>query len=233
MRLRVWTVLRRARRRFLSLLPAALAQSGAACPTSPSSTSSRARPSVSIDVTQKAPAAQAHARAFRGRSVLRILPPLRPDPARRSARPEREFEQQSIGSGFILGRRRLHRHQRARRRRRRRSHGPAHRQARIQGQGDRRRQAHRRRAAQDRRDGPAEGHDRRSRQAEGRRMGGRDRQAVRPREHDDRRHRQRQGPRPAAGKPRAVHPDRRRRSIRATPAGRCSTCEARWSASTR
>ena len=65
--------------------------------------------------------------------------------------------------------------------------------------------------------------DRRSRQAARRRMGRGDRQAVRPREHDDRRHRQRQGPRPAAGEPGAVHPDRRRDQSRATPAGRCST----------
>ena len=55
-----------------------------------------------------------------------------------------------------------------------------------------------------------QGHDRRSREAQGRRVGGRDRQAVRPREHDDRRHRQREGARPAAGEPRPVHPDRRR-----------------------
>ena len=55
---------------------------------------------VSIDVTQKARAV-ARPGAVRGRSVLRILPPLRSDtaPARR---PEREFEQQSVGSGFII-----------------------------------------------------------------------------------------------------------------------------------
>ena len=77
--------------------------------------------------------------------------------------PEREFEQQSVGSGFIIS-----------------SDGylitNAHvvdgadevnvkldRQARVQGQGHRRRQAHRHRAAQDRSEGPAEGDDRRSR----------------------------------------------------------------------
>ena len=48
--------------------------------------------------------------------------------------------------------RRLHPDQRARRRRRERRHREAHRQARVQGQGDRRRQAHRRRGAQDRRE---------------------------------------------------------------------------------
>ena len=52
--------------------------------------------------------------------------------------------------------------------------------------------------------------DRRPREAQGRRMGVRDRQAVRTREHDHLRHRERQGPRPAAGEPGALHPDRRR-----------------------
>ena len=41
-----------------------------------------------------------------------------------------------------------------------------------------------------------------------RRMGGGDRQAVRPREHDDGRNRQREGTRLAAGEPGPVHPDR-------------------------
>ena len=56
---------------------------------------------VSIDVTQKIAQRARHARAVRGRSVLRVLPPLRPDPAP-AARPEREFEAQSVGSGFII-----------------------------------------------------------------------------------------------------------------------------------
>ncbi len=163
---------------------------------------------VSIDVTQK---------ARRGR-----FPELAEDdpfyeffrrfgqvPRGRGA-PEREPEAQSVGSGFIISSRRLPHHQRARRRRRRRGQGQPRRQARLQGQGRRRRQAHRHRAAQDRREGPAQGQHRRSREAQGRRVGGRDRQALRPRQHDDRRHRQRQGTRPAAGEPRPVHPDRRR-----------------------
>ena len=75
--------------------------------------------------------------------------------------------------------------------------------------------------------------DRRSRQAQGRRMGGRDRQAVRPREHDDRRHRQRQGPRPAAGEPRPVHPDRRRDQPGQLGRAAVQPARARSSASTR
>ena len=74
------------------------------CPTSPSSTTSRARRSCRIDVTQKVAARRAARRALRGRSVLRVLPPLRPDPARRAARPSASSEQQSVGSGFIISR---------------------------------------------------------------------------------------------------------------------------------
>ena len=88
-------------------------------------------------------------------------------------------------------------------------------------------------APQDRGQGPAQGHDRRPGEAQGRRMGRRDRQAVRPREHDDGRHRQREGPRPAAGEPGPVHPDRCRGEPGQFRAGRCSTSEVRWSASTR
>ena len=68
---------------------------------------------------------------------------------------------------------------------------------------------------------------------QGRRMGGGDRQAVRPREHDDRRHRQRQGPRPAAGKSSCRSSRPTCRSIPATRADRCSISKARSSASTR
>ena len=61
-------------------------------------------------------------------------------------------------------------------------------------------------------------------QAQGRRMGGGDRQAVRPGEHHHRRHRQRQGPRAAEREQSgAVHPDRRPDQSRATRVVRCST----------
>ena len=65
-----------------------------------------------------------HAGAVRGRSVLRILPPLRPDSA--PARRARARVRAAVGRLRLhhLGRR-LHRHQRARRRRRRRSHRQA------------------------------------------------------------------------------------------------------------
>ena len=63
------------------------------------------------------------------------------------------------------------------------------------------------------------------RDAAGRRVGRRDRLAVRLRELRDRRHRERQGPQPARRHLRAVHPDRRRGESRATRAGRCSTCD--------
>ncbi len=131
------------------------------------------------------------------------------DPAPRGM-PQRDLEQQSVGSGFIISAATATSSPMptlSTARTRSASTSPT---ARVQGQGDRPRQAHRHGAAQDRRQGSAEGHDRRSREAQGRRVGGRDRQAVRPREHDDGRHRERQRPRPAAGEPHPLHPDRRR-----------------------
>jgi S1-C subfamily serine protease len=46
-------------------------------------------------------AALARSGVVGGRSVLRVLPPLRTGPAPRGA-PDREFDQQSVGSGFII-----------------------------------------------------------------------------------------------------------------------------------
>ena len=83
------------------------------------------------------------------------------------------------GSGFIIDAGRHHHDQRARRRRCRRSHGQARRQARIHGQGARQRQDDRRRRAEDRREESADGEDRQSRSHARRRMGRRDRHAVR------------------------------------------------------
>ena len=77
------------------------------------------------------------------------------------------------------------------------------------------------------------GEVRRFRQAAPRRLGDRDRQSVRPRRHGHRRHRLGAQPRHQPGTVRQLHPDRRRRSIAAIPADRCSTSKARWSASTR
>ena len=117
---------------------------------------------------------------------------------------------QGQGSGFIISGGRLHPHQRARRGRRRRAHGEADRQARVQGQGGRRRPAYRRRGGEDRGERAADGQARRPVAAQGGRVGGGDRLAVRPREHRHRRHRERQGARAARRGLRAVHPDRRR-----------------------
>ena len=124
----------------------------------------------------------------------------------------RDFEQQSVGSGFILSARtarfstNAHVVDDAER-----SDGEAQRQARVPGQG-RRRTDKRTDVArpEDRGDRAAQSHDRRSGQAQGRRVGRGDRQAVRPGEHDHRRHRQRQGPRAAEREQSgAVHSDRR------------------------
>ena len=94
-------------------------------------------------------AALARSRAVRGRSVLRVLPPLRADPA--PARRARSRVRPAIGRLRLHHlERRLSHHQRACGRRRGRSHGQAHRQARVQGQGHRRGQAHRRGAPEDR-----------------------------------------------------------------------------------
>ena len=149
----------------------------------------------------------ANAESGRGRPVLRVLPPLHAAESRPVT--ARVFNPLA-GFGLHHQRRRLHPYQRARRRWCRRDHGTPHRQARIQGQGHRRRQAHRRGADQDRGDRAPHGQAGRSEQAQGGRMGAGDRFAFRFRQHRHRRHRQRQGPLAAAGKPGALHPDRRR-----------------------
>ena len=69
--------------------------------------------------------------------------------------------------------------------------------------------------------------------ARSRRVGGRHRIAVRLRELGDRGHRQRQGPEPAGRLLCAIHPDRRGGQSRQLRRSACSTCAARWSASTR
>ena len=90
----------------------------------------------------------------RGRGGAGVLPPLHPAPASpgQGPGPGASAREPLARLGLHHQRRRLHPHQRARRRRRRRDHRQAHRQARVQGQGDRRRPAHRRRADQDRGD---------------------------------------------------------------------------------
>ena len=67
------------------------------------------------------------------------------------------------------------------------------------------------------------GEVRRFRQAAARRMGDRDRQSVQPRRLGHRRHRLGAQPRHQFRPLRQLHPDRRRRSIAAIPAARCST----------
>ena len=114
------------------------------------------------------------------------------------------------GLGLHRRRRRLRAHQRARGRGRGRSARAPHRPARVQGQGGRRRQGDRHRGGEDRGEGTAGGEARRPGADQGRRMGARDRLAVRLREHGDRRHRQRQLALAARRQLRAVHPDRRR-----------------------
>ena len=133
---------------------------------------------VNINTRTRGSRQPAAARARRGRPVLRVLPPLHARPAGRRRAPRRgnrRAQRRSerarsrrgplrpfgLGSGFIVSRRRLHRHQRARGRERRGDHGALHRQARVQGQGDRRRHAQRRRGDQGRGDGPAGREDRR------------------------------------------------------------------------
>jgi serine protease Do len=49
------------------------------------------------------PAHAVDARDLRGRPVLRVLPPLRPGAARARRPAPRDFDQQSTGSGFIIG----------------------------------------------------------------------------------------------------------------------------------
>ena len=135
----------------------------------------------------------------------------------------RSSRRAAVGSGFIVSPDGYIAHQRARGRRRDRSHRQAHRQARIHRQGRRRRQAHRRRADQDRREGPADGATSAIRRVQRRRMGARDRLAVRFREQRDRRHRQRQ----VRARCRTDSMCRSSRptwpSIPATRAARCST----------
>ena len=129
--------------------------------------------------------------------------------------PPREYQTRSLGSGFHHQQRRLHPDQRPCRRQGRRDHGQAQRQARVQGQGHRRRQAHRRGGHQDRGNRSAQGQRWAIRnKLARRRMGGGDRFAVRLREHRHGGHRERQGPLAAAGELRPLHPDRCRHQSR-------------------
>ena len=114
-------------------------------------------PGRRVDRRHAEGAPAARSRHLGGRSVLRVLPPLRTDsPQRSRRRPAARIRDAVDGVGLHLLGRRLHRHQRARRRRSERSDGAAHRQARIHREGHRHRQAHRRRAAEDRSEGSAE-----------------------------------------------------------------------------
>ncbi len=137
------------------------------------------------------------------------------------------------GIGLRHRHRRLHPHQQPRRRERRRDHRPARQRGGVQGDARRQRPEDRLGAAQDRRrEGAHRGRARRLRQAARRRMGDGDRQPVRSRSHRDLGHRQRQG---SLHRRRATTTTTSRPtppSIRATRAGRCSTCVARSSAST-
>ena len=108
--------------------------------------------------------------------------PNRPEPARPAAAGRRRAAAARRRLRLHPQRRRLRDDERPRRRGRRRGDRDAGRQARVQGQDHRRRQALRRRPGQDRGERPADGAHRRRRQAQGRRMGDRHRLAVRPRE---------------------------------------------------
>ena len=134
--------------------------------------------------------------------------PNRPRPAQRRSSPDGEPQQRGVGSGFILN-----------------ADGyvmtNAHvvegaeevivtldRQARVQGQDRSAPTSAPTSRCQDRGERPAHRAHRRRRQAEGRRVGDRDRLAVRAGEHRHRRHRQRQVARHR--RPAAADPDRRR-----------------------
>ena len=140
----------------------------------------------------------------RGRSVLRILPAF---PAAEHRTPR--IRVAIAGIRLHHQRRWLHPDQRACGGRRRRHHRPPDRQARVPGESRRVRPANRRGRAEDRGVRPAAGDPGRPQQAPGRRVGGRDRLAVRLRQQRHRGHRQREGPGAAPGEFRTVHPDRR------------------------
>ena len=152
-------------------------------------------------------------RRRRGQPVPRVLQALR---RRHAERPAHDAAAAVARHGLGLHRqqRRLHRHQRARRRRRLRSDGQAHRSPRVHGEGARRRQAHRHRAHQDRGQEPARARLRAQHQRQARRVGDRDRRAVRLREQRLRRCGERRASRAAERPDGAVHPDRRRRESR-------------------
>ena len=150
-------------------------------------------------------------RPRRGQPVPRVLQALRRRAERSGNAPGAAATVAGHGLGLHREHRRLHRHQRARRRRRDRSHGEADRPPRVHGQGHRRRQAHRHRAHQDRSEEPAGARHFGEAGGEARRMGDRDRLAVRVREQRVRGRGQRRAPRAAERADGAVHPDRRRR----------------------